>query len=198
VRTFLTCSILLALSIRVKSDLGAATGIALQTDSVWPCSEDDASGRDKAIVLAGARPRNKNQSMVLRGFEFLLNIVTGPESRAIRYPFTSVSYVRVDLPERRFQVAPWNWSVQNRLVSHNQVSRRAHYQNEWNQSQLRSKLEIVLRKPEEEGLTGVDLVILWLQIELPPDCMSIQYKIGPCVRMWTPCSRGICLDERIY
>lgn len=125
---------------------------------------------------------------MVRGFEFL---VTGPESRANHYSFTSVSYVHVDLPERRFQVAPCGWSVQNRLVSRNQVSRRAHYQNEWNQSQLRPKPGIVLRKPEEEGLTGLDFVILWLQIELPPDCMSIQYKIGPCVRMWTPCSRGI-------
>jgi hypothetical protein len=63
----------LAPFIRIKSDLGAATGIALQTDSVWPYSEGDVSGQDKAIVLAGVRPRNKNQGMVLRGFEFLLN-----------------------------------------------------------------------------------------------------------------------------
>ena len=50
---------------------------------------------------------------------------------------------------------------------------------------------------KEEGPTGLYLVILWLQIELPPDCMSIQYKIGPCVRIWTPCSHGICLDKHI-
>ena len=56
-------------------------------------------------MLAGACPRNKNQTMV-RGFEFL---VTGPESRANHYSFTSASYVHVDLPERRFQVAPCGW-----------------------------------------------------------------------------------------
>ena len=66
-----------------------------------------------------------------------------------------------------------------------------------NRSQLRPKPEIVLRNLMEEGLTGPDLVILPVQIELPSDCMRIQYKIGPCVRMWTPCSCGICLDERI-
>src|SRR6267154_4210051 len=78
---FMTRSILLALSIRVKSDLGAATGIALQNDSVYLASEENASGRDKAIVLAGVPPRNNSKSMVLRGFEFLLNILTGPGSR---------------------------------------------------------------------------------------------------------------------
>lgn len=58
----------------------------------------------------------------------------------------------------------------------------------------------MLRK--EEGPGGLDNLISLSfgfrkgQIELPPDCMSIQYKIGPlCAYM--DCGRGICLDERI-
>lgn len=111
--------------------------------------------------------------MVFEGFKFMLNIVTGPGSRINILPF-SVSYVRVDFPERRFQVVPCNWPVQNRLVSHKQVSRS--YQNEWHRSQLRPKPEFVLRK--EEGPTGQYLVIPWrLQIEsAASDCMRIQYE----------------------
>jgi hypothetical protein len=65
-----------------------------------PALRDMHLGKDKAIVPAGVRPRNKNQCAVLRGFEFLLNIVTGPGFRVIR------SLHNVDFPERRFQVVP--------------------------------------------------------------------------------------------
>jgi len=55
------------------------------------------------------------------------------------------------------------------------------------------------RVTEGRCSTGLDLVIpcQWLQIELPPDCMRIQYKIGPCVCTWTSCGCGICPDGRI-
>jgi hypothetical protein len=81
--------------------------------------------------------------------------------------FTSSSYVRVDFLERRFKL--FLAIARMDSESHNQVSRIAH--------DIDPNLGLSQNPWKEEGPTGLYLVILWLQIELPPDCMSIQYSI---------------------